>query len=569
MSKIAVFLQARLRATLIIAVLVIGIYSYVSYNHAQQKALETTLSTGTPADCDAAVTGLVQSGRLVDVLINTQNPDQDVLSPSNQRSLRIRKNAVASVNRLSAKGTITPAEAFDTLFLICKDADADVKASAEAGLTALGRKNDANLKAVADRLSNGDPDIRGAAEDVLGLIGGSKTAGLVNSVLMDTAAQDAAVIALEKIGAPSVPLVVAHLEDPAMQSDILFRQQMVNVLDQIAVTDLVASPSGVPELIKIAGQATQPSVQRLAQVALADTVLTAYTNVQTAKTALAAAKDPAAQATAQTALVKANAALPGVQPAESVLRGVLADTSAASESRSQAALALGPSGSPTAIAALVSALGDFDAQVRDSSVTGLQSSGSSAVGPLTAALAAGDPVKRAGAAQALGGIGTPAALSALESVFHSSATPSGVREGAIVGLGRSGSPSVIPTLVQALSDPDGAAAAAAQTGLLTPALAKPAIPALVAALSGPTPAPFNAAETLSRMGALAESDVVPRLTQSIASDNAPTQTWAAVTLGEIGSRSKSAISALQGLSKSANPQVQYAASQSLLKLSGV
>ncbi len=562
MSSILSFIQARLRATLIIAVLVIGIYSYVSYNHAQQKALETTLATGMPAACDAAVAGLAQNGRLVDVLINTQNPDEDVSSPSNQRSLLIRKNAAASVNRLSAEGKITPAEAFDTLFLICKDANADVKASAESGLTALGSKDAASLNAVVQRLSNGDPDIRGAAVDVLGKIGGDKAASAVNAVLLSTASQDSAISALQKIGAPSVPLVVAHLEDPASQTDIAFRQQMVGVLDQIA------APSSVPELIKIAGQPSQPSVQRLAQVALADTVLAAYNGVQTAKTALTAAKDPAAKASAQTALAKASAVLPQVQSAEPALRGILSDTTAASESRSQAALALGQSGSPAAIAALVSGLGDFDAQVRESSETGLQSSGPSAVGPLSAALAAGDTAKRAGAAQALGGIGTPAALTALENVFHAPATPDAVREGAITGLGRSGSPSVIPTLVQALSDRDGTVSEAAQTGLLTPALAKPAIPVLVAALSQPTPAPFNAAETLSRMGALAESDVVPLLTRSIAAENAPTQTWAAVTLGEIGSKSAAALSALQSLSKSANPQVQYAASQSLLKLAG-
>ncbi len=560
MSQIAAFLQARLRATLIIAVLVIGIYSYVSYNHAQQKTLETTLATGTPAESDAAVAGLVRNGRLVDVLINTQNPDEDITSPSNQRSLLIRKNAVASVDRLSAEGKIAPAEAFDTLFLICKDANADVKASAETGLTALGSKNDGNLNAVIQRLSNGDPDIRGAAVDVLGKIGGGKTASAVNAVLLSTASQDSAISALQKIGVPSVPLVVAHLEDPS-QSDIAFRQQMVGVLDQIA------APSSLPELIKIAGQPSQPSVQRLAQVALADTVLAAYTGVQTAKTALAAAKDPAAKASAQTALTTASAALPQVQSAEPALRGILSDTTAASESRSQAALALGQNGTPAAIASLVSGLGDFDAQVRDASETGLQSSGPAAVGPLTAALTAGDTAKRAGAAQALGGIGTPPALSALQSAFHASATPPSVRESAVVGLGRSGSPSVVPALVQALSDSDGTVAAAAQTALLTPALAKPAIPALVASLSGPTPAPFNAAETLSRMGALAESDVVPRLTHSIATGNAPTQTWAAVTLGEIGSKSDAVVSALRGLSKSANPQVQYAASQSLLKLS--
>ena len=563
MSRITTWLQARLRAIVIVVVLVLGIYGLVSYNRSHQKALETTLAEGSPAARDAAVQGLVENGHLVDVLINTENPDEDVKSPRNQRSLLIRQNAAASVNRLSAAQKITPAETFDTLFLICKDADATVKAAAESGLTALGSKSNSNLNAVVQRLSNGDPDIRGAAVDVLGQIGGDKTASAVNAVLSSTASQDSAISALQKIGAPAVPLVVAHLEDPAAQTDIAFRQQMVGLLDQIT------SPSSVPELIKVAGQPNQPSVQRLAQVALADTVLAAYKSVQTAKDALSAAKDPAAKLTAQTALTKAEAALPAVQVAETPLREVLSDTNSDSESRSQAALALGRSGSPSAIAALVTGLGDFDAQVRDASETGIQSSGTAAVGPLIAALTQGQTAAvRTGAAQALGGIGTPAAISALTTAFHGSATPDAVREGAIVGLGRSGDPSVIPTLVQALGDHDGIVADAAQNGLLTPALAKPAIPILVAALSQPTPVPFNAGETLSRMGALAESDAVPLLTRAIQTGNASTQTWAAVTLGEIGSKSPPVMTALQGLSKSADPHVQYAASQSLLKLAG-
>lgn len=560
MAKITAFLLTRLRTVIILAVLVLGLYGLVSYNRAHQTALETTLANGTPEARDAAVLGLVENGRLADTLINTQNPDEDAKSPHNLRSLLMRQHATESVNRLSAEGKITPDQAFDTLFLLCKDTGDKVKPAAETGLTALGSKSDANLNAIVQRLSNGDPDIRGAAVDVLGQIGGPKTAAAVNAVLTNTASQDSAVSALQKIGSPSVPLVVAHLEDPATAGDIAFRQQMVSILDSIA------DPSSVPELIKIAGEPGQPSVQRLAQVALADTALAACKSVQTAKDALTAAKDPAAKTAAQAALTKANAALPAVQSAEPTLQSVLNDTSAESESRSQSALALGQYGSSAAVAALVTGLGDFDAQVRDASATGLQSSGAAAVGPLTAALASGDTARRTGAAQALGGVGTPAAVAALTQAFSSPATPDPVREGAIVGLSRSGEPSVIPTLVKALGDRDGIVASAAQDGLLTPALAKPAIPALVAALSAPTPVPFNASETLARMGALAETDVVPRLTQSLASANAPTQTWAAVALGEIGTKSTSALAALQGLSKSSNPHVQYAASQSLLKM---
>ncbi len=560
MAKITAFLLSRLRTVIILAVLVLAVYGLVSYNRAHQTALETTLADGTPSARDAAVLGLVENGRLADTLINTQNPDEDAKSPHNLRSLLMRQHATESVNRLSAEGKITPDQAFDTLFSLCKDSGDGVKSAAETGLTALGTKSDANLNAVVQRLSNGDPDIRGAAVDVLGQIGGPKTAAAVNAVLPNAASQDSAVSALQKIGAPSVPLVVAHLEDPAAAGNIAFRQQMVGTLDSIA------DPSAVPELTRIAGETGQPSVQRLAQVALADTALAAFKSVQTAKDALSAAKDPAAKTTAQAALTKADAVLPAVQSAEPTLQSILNDTNAESESRSQAALALGQYGNSAAIAALVTGLGDFDAQVREASATGLQSSGAAAVGPLSAALVSGNTVKRTGAAQALGGIGTQAAVAALTQAFSSLSTPDAVREGAIVGLARSGNPSVIPTLVKALGSQDGLVASSAQDGLLTPALAKPAIPALVAALSQPTPVPFNAGETLSRMGALAESDVVPRLTQSIASGTVPTQTWAAITLGEIGTKSAPALAALQGLAKSSNPEVQYAASQSLLKL---
>ena len=560
MSKVTAFLLPRLRAVAIVAVLVLAIYGLVAYNRAHQTALETTLAGGTPAARDAAVQGLVENGRLADTLVNTQNPDEDAKSLHNVRSLAIRKNAVDAVNRLSASGKITPDQAFETLFLICKDGGDGIKPAAETGLTALAGKSDANLNAVVSRLSNGDPDIRGAAVDVLGQIGGAKTAAAVNAVLSNTAAQDSAISALQKIGAPSVPLIVAHLDDRAAANDIAFRQQMINVLDAIA------APSRLPALTRIAGQSAQPSVQRLAQVALADTVLAVFKSVRTAKDGLTAAKDSAAKTTAQTALAKANADLPAVQSVEPTLRGILGSSSAESESRAQSALALGQYATPTAVETLVAGLGDFDAQVRDASATGLQASGTPAVGSLAKALTSGGVLKSAAAAQALGGVGTPAAVAALTQALQSPLTPDAVRESAVTGLGRSGDPLVIPTLVQALGDRDGIVASAAQTGLLTPALAKPAIPALVSALSLPAPVPFNAAETLARMGALAESDVVPRLTQTIATGNALSQTWAAVTLGEIGSKSASVQAALQGLSKSANPQAQYAASQSLLKL---
>ncbi len=574
MSSVLSFFQARLRAIIIVAALILAVFGLVSYNRSSQAKLETALASPDQNVRDGAVQGLVGSGRLMDVLINTQNPDEDKTSPQNVNSLQIRKNAADSVNRLTAANKVTPTQALDTGFALCKDSETTVKDTAKAGLATLAGQSDANLKAVVDRLSNGDPDIRGAAVDVLGKVGGDKAAAQVDAVLPLPAAQDSAISALQKIGAPSVPLVIAHLEDPKVQNDIAFRQQMVNLLDQIA------SPISVGELTKLANKTDQPSVQRLAQVALADVVLAAYNGVRTAKDALTTAqgglgkaKDAAAQTAAQKALTdaqaavpKAEAALPLLHGVEPTLAAVLQDLNADSEARAQAALALGRFASPTAIASLVTALGDFDARVRDAALAGAQSAGPPAVGPLAAALTR--PGTGASAAQALGGIGTPAAVAALNAVLTNPATPVPVREGATVGLGRSGNPAVIPTLVRSLGDADGAVASAAQQGLLTPALEHDAIPALVASFNQPTPAPFNASQTLARMGALTQSDVVPALTKAIAAGGTPAQTWAAVTLGQSGSKDGAVISALQSLAQSQNPQVQYAAQQSLVQLIG-
>ena len=574
MSSVLSFFQARLRAIIIVAALILAVFSLVSYNRASQAKLEAALASPDQNIRDDAVQKLVVGGRLMDILINTQNPDEDKTSPQNVASLQIRKNAAESVSRLTTQNKVTPTEALDTEFALCKDSETAVKDIAKAGLATLAGQNDANLKAVVDRLSNGDPDIRGAAVDVLGKVGGDKAAAQVNAVLPLSAAQDSAISALQKIGAPSVPLIIAHLEDPKVQSDIAFRQQMVGLLDQIA------SPASVGELTKLANKTDQPSVQRLAQVALADVVLAAYNGVQKAKDALpvaqdalAKAKDDATRTTAQkgltdaqAAIPKAEAALPLVGGVEPTLSAVLKDLNADSEARAQAALALGSFASPTAIVSLVTALGDFDARVRDAALAGVQSAGPPAVGPLTAALKR--PGTGAAAAQALGGIGTPVAVTALDTILADPATPVAIREGATIGLGRSGNRAVIPTLVRALGDSDGAVASAAQSGLLTPSLAHAAIPALVASFGQPTPAPFNASQTLARMGALTESDIVPALTKAITTGGVPAQTWAAVTLGQSGSKDSAVISALQRLAQSQNPQVQYAAQQSLVQLVG-
>ena len=139
-----------------------------------------------------------------------------------------------------------------------------------------------------------------------------------------------------------------------------------------------------------------------------------------------------------------------------------------------------------------------------------------------------------------------------------------MRQSAAVGLGRSGSPGVIPTLVRALGDRDGDVQSAASDALLSPALSAQAVPPLIATFGRPTPVPFNASQTLARMG----NQAVPQLEQAAQSADAPTQTWAAVTLGQTDSKTAGIVQALTPLTRSADAQVRYAAQEAINRLSG-
>lgn len=576
MSKMAAALRARMVTIIVWAVIILGLWGLVSYNRASQARQEATLSSDNQATRDDTVLSLVNSGRLIDVLTNTQNPNEDAKSDQNLKSVTIRENAADSVNRLIAEKKINDVDrAMNTLFLLRKDADSGVKDKATAGLATLGAQNDANLNKIVTRLSDGDPDIRSAAVDVLAKIGGDKSAAAADKVFTQAASQDAAKSALIKIGEPSVPYLVKRLEDPAHAKEITFRQQVTDMLNQIA------SPTAVPELTKLANQTEQPSVRRVALIALANIVLGTSKAVKTATDSIAKAKDAESKAkddkarlaaqtdqkTAQDALTKAQAGLAQVQTAEPALIATLRNVNDDSEARSQAALALGQTAGPAAVQTLVAALGDYDARVRQAVLAGVQAVGAPAVAPLSAALSQGAEETRASASEALGGIGTPAALSALNAAFSNPATPAAVRQSAVVGMGRSSNLSAIGPLVRALGDSDGTVASAASDGLLSlvtsnPTAAKQAIPQLIASFGQPAPVPFNASTTLAQMGNLA----VPALKAAAAGLNPQQQTWAAVTLGQTDSKDPSIVQALAPLKDSANPQVSYAASQALERL---
>ena len=571
-------LKARALTILVWAAIILAIFGLVSYNRSVQTSNEADLTSTAPATVDATTLKLVQSNRLIDVLANTQNPNEAADSPANKRSIVIRKNATDAVNRLVDAKRIDVDPAFNTLFLLCKDGNGDVKTAAKAGLAKLGGADNANLQKVVMRLKDGDPDIRGAAVDVLGAIGGDKTAKAVDAVLKDPASQDSAMSAMVKFktpnapatqwipdGAPAVPYLLARLSDP----DIQYRQQIVDLLRQ------VGSPGAIPNLATVAADTSQPAVRRIALVALSNTVLNVYNAEQKAldddKKSSAdkakALKDPktAAAYKAPVPLARPTPAdLAQVRSATPILVAALNNQGDDSEARAQAALALGRLATPEATVALVKALSDDDNRVKQQALIGVETVGATAVGPLTTALHSGDPAARPAAAEALGGIGTPAAIQTLSADFTNPATPTLIRQRAAVGLGASGAVAAIPLLVRALGDADGTVASAAQDALVLPALRQQAIPALVSSFSLPTPVPYNASATLARM----EDQALPALETAARSASPTVQTWAAVSLGLSDSRKPDVLTTLTPLKTSANPSVQWAATQALDRLTG-
>lgn len=530
--------------------IILFVVGLVSYNRSVEARQTAALSSPNPAVRLAMVKSLVQSGQLVDALTNTEDPNSDSTSPQNVKSVTIRQNAAASVKSLSDAGQISTQQALETQFLLCKDADATVKSTAEAGLKDLAEKSNATLRAVVARLKDGDPDIRTAAVAVLGLVGadpgfGDKAAQLVDSVINDPSSQDSAESALQGIGAPAVPYLSAHLNDPSIAID--FRQKIIDILGAIS------TPNTLAPLTQQASS-NQPSVKREAVASLANVVLNTYSAWQKAT------KDPKSK---PADVQKDQAAFAQAAHSEPILVQALQDVNADSEVRSQAALALGDIAGTASVQTLISALGDYDTQVREAAIAGLQSVGPKAVGPLASALTQGDTQARAAAAEALGGIGNMPAITALNKAFASSSTPASVRRSAAEGLGRSGSPAAIPTLVRALHDPDGDVQTAASDALLSPQLEPAAVAPLIASFTQPTPTPFNASRTLARMG----DQAVPALIQATKTTDPATQTWAAITLGQTGSKQQSVVPALTALASNSSPEVQFAAKSALNELS--
>lgn len=557
-QRLATLVAARRASLAVWVVVVVAVAGLISYTRTAQARTLAALGSANPGIHDAAVRGLVQNGRLTDVLATTLDPTTDDKSEQNLESVALRQSAAVSVNTLAASHAVSNRQALNALFLLRKDADSKVKDTATAGISTLGGQSSANLDLIVGNLRSGDPDVRGASVDALDKIGGAAVAKRLDPLMQQADTQDAAQSAMQGLGGTAAPFLLAHLKTANHD----FRQKVLGMLGQIA------SPDAVPALVKVAGD-PDLSVRRLAQSALADTVINNFSTLQKAQATAStdaqdASKTPADRAADTEAVAKAAASFAQTQGAAPALIATLRNREADSQARTQSALALGRIGTAPAIAALVASLGDYDALVRSAALQGVQSAGPSASQSLTTALAQGNADTRAAAAQALGAVGGAGATQTLRTLLGNPATAPAVREAAVQGLGQSGSPQAVPLLVSALTDPDGGVASAASDALLTPGLEAAAVPLLVASFGKPAPTPFNAAQTLARMGNLP----VPALRAAAGSPNPQVQTWAAVTLGQTDSKDPGITQALTPLTHSANANVQYAAAQALERLAG-
>src|SRR5262249_8396161 len=131
--------------------------------------------------------------------------------------------------------------------------------------------------------------------------------------------------------------------------------------------------------------------------------------------------------------------------------------------RSETVVALGLQADPRAVPALIQLLGSFSEDLRGRSAEALRRIGPPSVPALLVAAKSSDPVVRAGAVRALGGIKSGPAQTATIAALKD--PDAGVRIEAARGLGELKATTAIPSLVAALTDKDGRVGAEAARSL--------------------------------------------------------------------------------------------------------
>lgn len=281
-----------------------------------------------------------------------------------------RLNAVAALERVAGKGD--QPKAFEQLIQLLKDPDTE---SAEAKTH----------------------PVRDAATDAVARVGAQYPDRLIDAAKdVDKAIQDQGRKALRTIGAPLKEKMAARLGDTKL------RTPLGEILASIGPeTIALITPYLAPgELQKIA----KPEDQAKAKVQLIE-VLGKFT-VPEAVEPIVPFKDdsdPNVRRTVITSL--SNIAQPNAAP---VLIQALQNSATDTDARQAAAGALGIIASPEASAALVQALDEYDLRVAGAAAAGLKRAGNKAAQAVGRALEHSDPAVRAWAAEASGGMTTPA-----------------------------------------------------------------------------------------------------------------------------------------------------------------
>lgn len=538
--------RARLVTVIVWVVIIAVIYVSIQVNRYRHAVTVAHLSSANAAVRDAEILEWSRSEQLADALASTEDPNSDDKSPVNVKSKAIRETCSADYVALIEAGKAPDDEAMDNLYALHKDTDLPVQKASVAGLAFIGLKKPSNVTKMVARLADGDPDVRLAASDALGKIGGAdviaKLVGAING--NPPGAKDDALATLPKVGIPAAPAVVGLLNTP----DNDFKGKLIMTLGTIA------DPRSIPTLeAEAQAQPLNPQIRRLSLLSLSAAVI-ANTPTPAALAAKQAAAAKAIAAKTPPPFVPGPADVKMADTASTVLIAAVNNPADDSRARSQCALALGHIKSAPAVTALITALSDIDSQISQAARTGLESAGPAAVPQLAVAVKSPAVQVRAGAAYALGGIGNPAALSALAPALSDPAID--VRRSACVALGYSSSKDAIPLLVARLSDDNGFVAGAASTSLVD--IGAPAVPALVQALgSSNATAPLYASQALQAIGDAASRPVM----QAAETGSDKQKTWCAVVLGWL--HVPAAQPLLQRLAASSNPSTRFAATQAL------
>ena len=219
----------------------------------------------------------------------------------------------------------------------------------------------------------------------------------------------------------------------------------------------------------------------------------------------------------------------------SALAGAMESDSAAPV-RAAAAQALGSLGDPAALSELAeAAAGDDDPAVRAAAVEALaELDDPAALAHLAEAIAGDpDPAVRAAAAEALGELDDPAALAQIAEAMASDSSAS-VRAAAAGALGSAGDPAALSTLAEAAVADNDPTVRAAALEALADLDDSAALPPLAEAAAGDSDPTVRAA-AVEALAALDDPEALDTLSEALDSDEAaPVRAAAAEALGSLG-----------------------------------